>query len=239
MAAQCRQAMLANGQIKEAIDLCRCAEQDPYPECLMAYADELLALVLRPEAGQVEDAITRAQTRLGAIDASLSADAAKRLRAQLEYCRGHATEASRLMRDVPGEHFAAMLTAGETAAAEQEMRKGKGESTSHLLLYLSAMQAGRKDLAEEQLRKAIELLAQGDYENRAFASALNGKADLPRARLLRLSMSLREKVVIVTALGVRDRDSRAACFDLARKLNFDRRFPYLLLKSIHDAPPAP
>jgi len=46
-----------------------------------------------------------------------------------------------------------------------------------------------------------------------------------------------EKLVLLTALGVSNPSLRTECFALARKLDFDRRFPHLLIKSILDSPP--
>jgi hypothetical protein len=44
--------------------------------------------------------------------------------------------------------------------------------------------------------------------------------------------------VILTALGLHDTANRAAYFELAAKLNFDRRFPHLLIKQVTSSQPS-
>jgi hypothetical protein len=47
-------------------------------------------------------------------------------------------------------------------------------------------------------------------------------------------MDVGEKTVALVALGLRLPERRAECFAMARKLNFDLRPPYLLLKRAMD-----
>ena len=47
-----------------------------------------------------------------------------------------------------------------------------------------------------------------------------------------LGFEPRAKAVCLTAMGLRHPEHRQRYFQLARKLNYDRSFPYLLLKSI-------
>jgi len=75
-------------------------------------------------------------------------------------------------------------------------------------------------------------MSHGDYVSRAFADALSGKARIPLGDLLHLRAPPSQKLLLVTAQGLRDTAARNECFSLARKLNWDRRFPHLLLKQV-------
>jgi hypothetical protein len=49
-------------------------------------------------------------------------------------------------------------------------------------------------------------------------------------------MAPQEKLLALTALGVHDPAAREPCFALARKLNFDPRFPHLLIEQVLSDP---
>ena len=87
---------------------------------------------------------------------------------------------------------------------------------SHLLLYIAATQQNRQDVAEPHLASAITLMSAGDQENRAFAKALDGKADRPLADLLKLRERPSDKAVVLVALGLKNEAWRKDCFELAQ-----------------------
>jgi hypothetical protein len=107
----------------------------------------------------------------------------------------------------------------------------------HLLAYLLAARLNRSAQMDQHLHAAADLLAKGDYEDRAFAAALSGKPTMPLSDLLRLRPQPLRKAIILTVLGARDPSAREQCFALARKLNYDRRFPYFMVQAALDAPP--
>ena len=135
------------------------------------------------------------------------------------------------------DRLAAHLAGGNLEAAEKDIQQCEPSAPLHLWLYLAAMRQKRKELADRQLQKAIELLKKDDFQARAFAQALEGKPAMPVGQLIRIRETPREKVLLLAALGLHDPSAREACFALARKLNYDRRFPHLLLKDLLDAPP--
>jgi len=136
------------------------------------------------------------------------------------------------------DRLAGHLAGGDLAVAEKDLEGFAPKAQDHLLVYLAAMRHKKQDVADRQLKKAIEHLAQGDFTSRAFGQALEGKPPMPLEKLIRLRDAPGQKAVLLVALGLRDAKDREACFALARQLNFDRRFPYLLLKGLLDAPPA-
>jgi len=122
--------------------------------------------------------------------------------------------------------------------AEAELARLKPPSAhAHLLMYLGATSKSQADVAKKHLSAAIDLLDKGDYEDRAYAAAFKNAGAIPMKDLLRLRQVPNEKLVLLTALGVSNPSLRTECFALARKLDFDRRFPHLLIKSILDSPP--
>jgi hypothetical protein len=186
-------------------------------------------------AGQIDRAIGDVARRLGEYGGAVTQRLSRRFDAVRAYCSGDPNRFVTFSEqsESPRELFPAHLTAGRIEPAEKCLAQTSDkEAGSHLLLYLAASRAGEKGVADRHLRAACELLAKGDWESRQYGKALAGEAALPLPHLLRLRMSPQEKLVLVTALGVRDPASREPCFALARKLNFDPRFPHLLIADV-------
>lgn len=81
----------------------------------------------------------------------------------------------------------------------------------------------------ENLKEAMDLLKKGDYEERAYASALSGSSKIPIDELVRLRDRPENKRIILTAIGLRQQQYKKASFEMASKLNYDKRFPNLLI----------
>jgi tetratricopeptide (TPR) repeat protein len=114
--------------------------------------------------------------------------------------------------------FAEALSAGRTEDADAALAKVQPpNSVYHLLMFAAGRQAGLGDLAERHLQAAIQTLRQGHLDQRAVHS----------------------KAVYLTVLGLLYPDQQAACFGLARVLNFRRVFPHRLLAGIVGPPEPP
>lgn len=154
------------------------------------------------------------------------------VRAQCDYAQGnlnHLIQCGQRSAD-PSCQFAGLLTAGHLDQALALCRNHES-SEAYLTLYLAAYGSSRGDIAQQARHRAALLMSKGLFEERAFGLALEDKAQMPIAELLNVRLPAKQKLLAITVLGLHDPRVRPQCFELARKLNFDRRFPYWLLRA--------
>ncbi len=133
--------------------------------------------------------------------------------------------------DGPANAFQSALARGAMRQAEAALTESEAFTTdNHLLIYLGAVRAGDSELAEGHLAAAIELLRQGDREQRALALGLMGE-DVG-VDFLRFSIDPGSKAITLAALAVGDLKRRGAYRRLARRLNFRLGFPRLYLAAM-------
>lgn len=237
----CRQALLANGQYDRVRELIRQQQAGPIMSVLDAYQEEACVLAMQGRQDEAGKAIARLQERLQGYNPESVARYVHRVEAQLAYLKGDTAAFVAALRtsDEPSERLIAHLAAGELLEAENAVSQVEPEEETQLLLYIAAVARNQPEMAERHLKAAADLLDKGDFEDRAFASALKGEASMSLAELLRaVRRPPREKAVLLTALGLRNPAARQACFELARKLNFDKRFPHLLIRQVTESRPA-
>lgn len=155
------------------------------------------------------------------------------LRAELAYLEGHVADYANFYRDSenPGEKFRAMLSVKEDIPAELLEAVGE-DAYVYLLLYLAQMDKKNIPEAERFLARAIELLLASGYEERQFGKYLLKDASVHPEALCELSVDPKNKAMLLTAAGVARPEHKADLFRLARKLNYDRIFPYCFIHSI-------
>jgi tetratricopeptide (TPR) repeat protein len=236
----CRQALVAAGQEAKAIEMLKKDESKPLPVCLGILRDEAYLQTVLGQTDEVRKTIDRLRVRLTEWDEAEVERDIRQIEAQLAYATGNPAEYVKTFQDSPQpeDRLAAWLTAGDLDAAAKASDETEANTRNPLLVYIAAMADNNKELAERHLKAAIDLMSKGDFEDRAYAAALSGKPTMSTKDLLRLLTRPREKVVILTALGLQDPANRAAYFELAAKLNFDRRFPYLLIKQVTSSQPS-
>jgi hypothetical protein len=102
----------------------------------------------------------------------------------------------------------------------------------YLLLYMVTKQSGETKLEDKYLSKGVKLLSKLGCEERYLSECIEGKQTPVPDNTCSMSFDYNSKAIILTVLGIRYPEQREPYFQLAEKLNFDRRFPHLLLKSI-------
>jgi tetratricopeptide (TPR) repeat protein len=245
----CRQALLAGGKYDRVLKMLHEDQSGPAALAVGAVSEEvgLRAMLAKQNpalaaehASNAQYAVTSVCDRLAAeYEPEAVAPHTRRFEAQKAYCSGDAAGFVKILTESsdPHDHFAAYVTSGNIEAAEAALEPG-ADADRHLLLYLAASQAGNRAVADKHLRAATGLLAKGDYESRAFGKALAAETTVPLAQMLRFRMTPRQKVVLLAALGVKDAAARDACFALGRLLNYDPRFPHLLLDQVFAGAPS-
>lgn len=247
----CKQALLANGDYDRLFEVSAVEQSGALPVALAAAKEEavLRAALARAANGserqkhsdlalQAEDLV---RLRLSGYSPETIEAQAISIAAQKAYATGDVAEFARLLGQSadPSDQFLAQLTTGDAAGAAVTAAQVEPPASMHLMIHLVAARTGNREVAERQLKAAAEKLAKGDHEDRQFAAALDGTSPLSRSQIIRLRMTPRDKALVLTALGLRDPAGREEYFALARKLNFDRRFPYLLIDDVLRNPPAP
>src|SRR5262249_32943421 len=101
-----------------------------------------------------------------------------------------------------------------------------------LLIYIAATESGDAAAAKNALDQAAAMLAKGDTEQRQASKWITSAAAPPADEVVNLAMSPDTKKVILVAIGLRYSEIRQPCFAMAKKLNVDHRFPYLMIERV-------
>ncbi|MCA9074850.1 MAG: hypothetical protein KDA93_07450 [Planctomycetaceae bacterium] len=157
------------------------------------------------------------------------------LLSSLAYCLGDREEYLSLNEDVEEPGFDLHFTRGDLHEAVGTISADDTTSDQidrHLAVYLKAHQVGEEALAEQQLSRAIELLRESSREEKLYAEALSPEGTSDPDLLLGLTVLPNNKRVILAALGVRHAADQNAYWALARRLNYERKFPWLFLNEL-------
>jgi tetratricopeptide (TPR) repeat protein len=130
----------------------------------------------------------------------------------------------------PEMAFDADITDGRVEDAQKALADAAPpEYFNYVLLYIGANSAGKADVASAAWTRSMELLAKGDRDNRNFAKALSTGQPPTDKELANWTAQPVERAAMLTALGLRFPDKRAAYFADAKRLNYVNQFPQLLL----------
>ncbi len=152
------------------------------------------------------------------------------------YLADDLAEYSRLARDSsePIYRFEYCVTSGQPPEPNSIDRIKAQSPYAMLLLYMSRHIAGDSEAAEKHLLNAVEFIDVQGREDKIITKALCGPDAPDPDKICNLPMLPGTKAIALTALGLRYPDHKKRYFELAEKLNFDRNFPHLFLKSIHE-----
>lgn len=159
------------------------------------------------------------------------AEADSYLQAAIAYQQGDLPHFSRAVAgiDSPYWKFAGACSQGSLKAAGDLLEaKGSPNSLEQLLLYVLARRTTNPAAAEAHFQKAVAILRTETSKHRRLADLVTAPTPDPAA-ICGVHVSLEEKRVLLTALGLRDPAHRETYFALARKLNFEPTFPHLFL----------
>ena len=227
-------ALLAGAQYVAALEVILPTTRQPYPDCIDPYRNLIYA---HSQLGHAEEAREATKQFRTALDVLAPEDVTKWIRsvqADTLYSRGEID--TFLQRedqsDLQDLNFAVAVTRGDPAAAERTLAEDTVSADQHLILYLAAWLKGESDTADRHLAEAIELLAHGDWDSRAFAEALAGKDDFCSAAVNDAFAPYGDKAVYLAAIATLNNECRESCAAMAKRLNFDRRFPHRLVDQV-------
>jgi tetratricopeptide (TPR) repeat protein len=208
-------------------------ERDPSDFSLLAGQVDLLVMQGRREDAEQEFAKWLEVTK-GRYGAELLEELKKAMEARMAYLSGDLGEWVELVgQQADGSYqYAVALSRGEPVD-EQEVEKLRlKDAYAYLVMYIGEEGAGRSGAAERFLSKGVELLGRQGWEERRVASILAGEQEPVVEEVCALAMEPRTKAIVLTVMGVKYAEQRQAYFELARKLNYSRHYPYLFLKSV-------
>ena len=241
-----QEALSALGRYREALaDLRAARPTDGGVPRYGAVEQEVYLLTRDGDAGGAQSAKANyARTLRMKANAGVADFARRQLDALSAYLRGdQAACRDLLLKPSPGggppganQRFQAALGAGDPATAQAALKSSGEDFTGdggHVLclLYLCAEAAGKAD-PDRYLTPAVDALKAGDRDSRRAAAMLAATTAPPMADVAALQMLPEQKRVVLAALGLRHPPIRAACFELARKFDYDTRFPHLLVAAV-------
>lgn len=129
------------------------------------------------------------------------------------------------------------IVAGEYDAAAKRLAEIDPVSAEQpLTLALAAGRAGKSAIADAALAQAVSILNRGGYSERRAAAWLAGTTTPAAGEVTDAVIDFDTKRIALALLATRYPERRQECIDLLKKLNYDRRPPYLLLKQVIESP---
>jgi tetratricopeptide (TPR) repeat protein len=224
---------IADRQFERAMSILLVDENAKFPYCVPAILASSYAHCLKGDSAVADDSVLVAQRAMQVLGDEAVEMMVARLNAERRYVQGdvngYATELAK--SSAPQDAFERQVALGNLEAAASALKKiGKPGAEDHLLMYITATHQGDVKRASYHLENAVGLLAKGDAESRAFAAALSGTDAIPVSQLGK--MRGRNKLLPVTALGIKDASVRKECFEIAAKLNYQKKFPQHLIAAV-------
>lgn len=232
------EALEALGRYDEALTLLRQGKLDTWID-RNAVDNELYLLMRLGRTNEAEELIDQFNQRIAqTVDENERFAVNEYLHAIQRYIAGDAGAFANLDASTHNSivKFQILLSAGKLEEAEQLIEAGPSDtSNAYLLLYLVGHVEEKRDSAERYLARAVEKLRTLGKMERRLARWLTGEEQPDDAAILNMNMIPAEKKIVLTAVGLVLPKHRVPCFDLARRLNYETRFPHLLLKEILDS----
>ena len=113
------------------------------------------------------------------------------------------------------------------------LKEGLGQESGWTYLGVSALafELGQTETAAQCLAKGTSFLTEGTHHEREFASMLT-TGPKSGQEILDLELYPRDKRLALVLVGQRFPQYRDQCFQMARRLNYERIFPYLTVERI-------
>ncbi len=146
----------------------------------------------------------------------------------LAYCENDIANWTKYNQPGGNLNFEALIQTGAIAEAAK-LLTAEASLEERFTVVLGAYLKGDSTLALTQLDLAINQLAAATYDDRLAATWLAGTATPTDAQLLYCVPRGVPRSLFLAVLGLRRSDQIPLCFQLANRLNFDPRFPHLLI----------
>ena len=240
-----QQVMAAAGMVEPALEALRSLQKSESSFELPALDEEHYLLTVHKRSAEAAAALTRLRDKLTKMmEAEHVTAYMKRLEAVNAYAQGrpgaiinHFNQSERVADQAMGKLMANDLAGASAKALEA---KDQAEPLIHALIVMSSLaRQPAAPQAKPHLAHLIDQLGKGTRDNKIIAAALAAGANGPLEldELLESFEEPREKAVYLTIVGLQrpvGSAERGRCLEMARRLNFDRRFPWLTLNAVLD-----
>ncbi|MHC4623821.1 MAG: tetratricopeptide repeat protein [Planctomycetota bacterium] len=210
-------------------------ERERDPEDFSLMAGQLDLLVIQGKRKEAQEKFENwLEIMKGRLNVELVEELGKTMEARVAYLSGDLDDWVRLVGQRADEsyQYAVALSRGEPVDEQEVERLQLKDAYAYLVIYVGEERAGRSDAAERFLSKGVELLRRQGWEERRVSRLLGGEQEPVVEEVCALAMEPKTKAIVLTAMGVKYPEQRQAYFELARRLNYNRHYPYLFLKSV-------
>lgn len=198
-------------------------------------SNEIYALVRSGKVAEAQGLISQMFAGVPINEASDLQRLRDSFTAQIRYAQGDLAGYLKLASGLPSPtlQFDVAVSTGKLDDARKVLEKSaRSRAYGYMLLHLKARSTGNASAADDYLKRGAELLRKERAEERRAAEWLIGSQAPDPAVAVRLDVAPAEKTILMTAMGLKFPQDRERYFDAARRLNYDTRFPYLLLNEI-------
>jgi hypothetical protein len=197
-------------------------------------SQQVYLLAIGGQVEEAEEVISQFCDRFLSENEELARQLRAMLDAMLAYVAGDVPGFVRLGGAVQGGlQFQVAVAADKVDDAAAILAEDEADDWErHLILYLAARRAGKDDLAEESLQDAVVLMRKDRKEVRQIGTWLaDGCPEKPQW-VCECKLLPDDKRIVLAAMGIRYPQHQEVFFSAARRHNYDRRPPYLLLRDI-------
>jgi tetratricopeptide (TPR) repeat protein len=231
-----RSALLAAGEYDRLLEALERKSAGPQELDFTARVAEVRIWVAKGDKAQARLVIEKALVPLqGPDNEPLQQSVSRALELAFVCAAGDVAGFLKLQSEAPDQHpFEAAILTGKLKEATGLLEGHAGEEAllERALLYLAALKAGDRKLAEEQRPLFLAELGKGGREERRLAGMLAGKQPLNADILRRLPMQPEHKRVLLAVVAKARPEEAKDLLDLARKLDFQRDVTSLCLRKV-------
>jgi len=229
------QLLEASGKFDEAL---RLMEESLPGDSFIAQMQRLnTEIPILVAAGKAQHAGKRINELLEQLeDSPMQDELALAFGGQLAYAQGQVGQLSKLLEASPeNEPFYMLVAVGRLEEAAEQFAENESlldDVSANLTMYVAAKATSKEGIAEEHLARSIELLAKGDKDSRSIAKLLDVYGVSDRDAIDEVVDWPMDKRTYLAALAFRHPEDFNYYLGLAKKLNYNRTSPYLLIKQL-------
>jgi hypothetical protein len=163
-----------------------------------------------------------------------AAELSRLVEAEIAYLQGDEEVFATLLETDDPDNFSAAIARRDVGRALQLIADVEDPQGWRLfaMAAILGLSEGQDAAANQALDRAASLLAAGDADDRLVASWLTRSETPSLDDVVRLPGTVSEKRLLLILIAARHSQLHDASHTLARTLNYDRRFPHLLLKRV-------
>lgn len=225
-----KQAMLAQGKYDLLFESIK-SQQDVSPFNGDLVAEELRIHMAKGDSTSATKAISDYLERIEEFDQEFKQMWDSYLNGVIAYCTNDVATYAASIEGIEDYQcaFESAFIKGEFDKASQIALDNGLDGSYYLLLYLAQ---DNPDSASGYLNKAIEAYSSGDKTSRVVAEYLSGAKDFEAYEAKALVILPESKCIVMAALGKLNPAYQNEFYTFAKKLNYDRVFPYHFISKI-------